>query len=137
MTCCFTPPIIIEFESCKTTKQIYRDWLTQLLTSFELFSKEELQQKSFEFYKHLLRISTVDRDIIWLKIDSLILKYFHNKGELLFKHDVNTVKKSHQNRYMLEISTKFGYIRQRFSSIRECRQVTGLDFRKQLRRILY
>ncbi len=137
MACAFNPPIIINFETESDVKEFYRDWLRNLLMSFEILNKEELQRKSYEFYSHLLTISTIYRDPLWIKLDKKILEYFHIKGELLFKVDTQVVKKTHQDRYTLKINTKYGNISHRFSSIRECKETTGLDFRKQLRRILY
>ena len=137
MSCAFNLPIIVDFEQDARIITQYKEWLRNLLLSFECLAKTEIQQKAYTFYVHLLDVSTITRDSIFVRLDGAILKWFHLKGELLFKKDTTAVKKTHQNRYQLEITTKFGTIFHRFSSIRECRQSTGLDCRKQLRRILY
>tara|TARA_S200002703_G_scaffold116141_1_gene101686 strand:- start:17 stop:442 length:426 start_codon:yes stop_codon:yes gene_type:complete len=141
MTCAFNPQIIINFnnspEEENETKNYYKNWLRSLLTSFDKLNNEQLQKKSYEYYQHLVKVSTIDRDPIWLSLDRKILEYFHYRGELLFKQTVEPVKKSHKNKYTLNINTKYGAVRHNFSSIRECRETTGLDFRKELRKILY
>lgn len=137
MTCAFNPPIIINLSDELDVIDFYKDWLRDLLLSFESLDKESLQKKSYEFYTHILTHSTIYRDPLWIRIDSKILEYFHQKGELRFKSDAGYVKKTHQDRYTLKINTRYGDISHRFSSIRECKETTGLDFRKDLRRILY
>ena len=137
MSCAFNPPIIVTFDPDFTIIDFYKDWLRDLLLSFESLDRETKKKKSYEFYTHILTHSTIHRDPLWLRIDSKILEYFHQKGELRFKTSIRYVKKTHENKYTLKINTRYGDISHRFSSIRECRETTGLDFRKDLRRILY
>lgn len=137
MSSSFHPPIIIHFEADSSVIEIYRDWLYSKLMLFDKLGQEEIQKICYQFYSHVIKISTIYRDPLYIKIDGIILKYFHSRGELLFLKRVCYVKKTHQNRYTLTIETRFGPIRHNFSSIRECQQTTGLDFRKTLRKILY
>ena len=141
MTCAFSPQIIINFNNSPEeeidTKTYYKNWLRSLLSSFDEMNKEQIQKKSYEFYQHLVNVSTINRDSLWVSLDQMILEYFHYRGQLLFKGTVEPVKKSHKNKYTLNINTKYGCVTHNFSSIRECRETTGLDFRKELRKILY
>ncbi len=137
MACAFNPIIVVNFGNDESLVDFYRDWLRNLLLHFETLNRDDIQKKAYQFYSHLLQVSTIIRDPLWIRLDQKILDYFHLRGELLFKKSVDVVKKSHENKYVLKIGTRYGDIQHKFSSIRECREVTGLDFRKQLRRILY
>lgn len=133
--CAFNPPIWLDLSY--SVRPIYRNWLREKLFQFEKLNREELQLLAFQFWKHLVESSHFTRDLIWLILDNAFLEYFHSRNELLFKDRVFNVKKSHQDKYTLSVNTKFGNVTHQFSSIRECRDTTGLELRNHLRKILY
>ena len=64
MTCAFNPPIIINLSDELDVIDFYKDWLRDLLLSFESLDKESLQKKSYEFYTHILTHSTIQGPIV-------------------------------------------------------------------------
>lgn len=135
--CAFGPPVWYDVGNTGDINDKIRQWAMRKMIEMDYLSEGELERKAFEFWQHLIEDSHLQRDVLWVRVDRAFLQYFHSKKQLLFKKDVNIVKKSHQNKYSLSIKTKFGNIEHHFSSIRECKDTTGLELRNHLRKILY
>ena len=105
--CAFGPPILFDVGNTGETKDELKKWAFTKMMEMEQLSQSQIERKAYEFFKHLIEDSNLHRDMIWLKIDRAFLEYFHLKNQLLFKKDVNIVKKSHQDKYVLDINTKF------------------------------
>lgn len=133
--CAFNPPLWVG--DIGVEKKIYREWAMRKMIELEMLNQDEIQAQAFEFWKHLIFCSKYERDPLWVRIDNAFLEYFHMKDELLFKEKVFNVKKSHKDKYTLSVKTRYGCIHENFSSIRECKDTTGLELRNQLRKILY
>ena len=137
MVCAFRPPIYVGFGSYEEEKNHYRDWVRRAILQLEGMSIDELDRATFLFWKYYVLNCNMRRDRVLESVDTALLHYFHHRGLLRFLQNVHYVPCSHCNKYELCVRTKYGDVRRSFSSVREVRSATGLDFRKELRKILY
>ncbi len=137
MACAFRPPCVICFGSYDTEREHYREWVRAQIDAMERGSTDDLHRKAFLFWKWRVLNCNLPRDKLHERVDTALLRYFHHRGVLTFLADVSPVPCSHKNQYKLCVCTRYGVVEREFSSVREVRQATGLDFRKELRKILY
>ena len=100
-------------------------------------SSDERNRHAFLFWKWYVLNCNTPRDSIMERVDTALLHYFHSYNLLTFLSDVCHVPCSHANKYELSVDTRYGPVQRAFSSVREVKSATGLDFRKELRKILY
>ena len=137
MACAFRPPCFLSFGNQDSEREFYRGWVRGEIRRLDQLSTEEFHRSAFLFWKWRVLNCNLPRDSVCERVDCALLNYFHYRGVLRFLRGVGYVKRSHNDRYMLSVKTRYGVVERRFSSVREVRQATGLDFRNELRKILY
>ena len=129
LTCCeyvYDPlnkhtPFTVHFEPTEGQAEQQKR-ASDVIAHLEGLSQEQLIEESVRFFKWIVLYHTTDSNLSYAE---RLLNYFHSKGLLQHKQEVNNPMKQQTKRYLV-IFTMHGHVfAKTYNSIRELRADTG------------
>ena len=94
----------------------------RVIAHLEQLEPELLLEESIRFFKWVVLYITTDSNLLYAE---RLLDYFHSKGLLLHKQEVNNPVKQQTQRYLVIFTMKGHVFAKTYNSIRELRADTG------------